>query len=427
MAGRSASSTYLVSIYSKDGKPYRWRVFIPTFQDGIPIAGKRQQYFFDLRLSKKQVETLAKQLYLDALQGLDGEQVQRDQLLTACLEYYQDVTCGPAPKSVGTQKMEWMTIRDLACWLADRHADQEHQPSRPEAILGRGADRQARGVQDVAVTMDIPLRDLSLSDLTAWRNYLARRFSATSVNIEIRHLRAILRWLHKQERVRPLDMASLLLDTRKDTQGGKAKKTKRTYSRVELQTVIQTLECEDPEAALYCRLAYLTGARAKELASLTPSCIDEERGLLLIPAGKTVEHAVALFPTLREQLAQWSGEWRGRQEVYYRAVKRVLRAQGIDIAQPLHGFRHTLVTDLRAAGVPLEDVARWVGHSQAGKTWGMITGTYDHAHLETLQRVAVAIQQLWNQLTLNMHGTRIEQEMEKKGAVSGGFNQCAHK
>ncbi len=55
----------------------------------------------------------------------------------------------------------------------------------------------------------------------------------------------------------------------------------------------------------------------------------------------------------------------------------------------------------------------------------MVTGTYDHAHLETLQRVAVAIQQLWNQLIPNTCSTHIVHEMMNSEVFSSGSEQSA--
>ncbi len=115
---------------------------------------------------------------------------------------------------------------------------------------------------------------------------------------------------------------------------------------------------------------------------------------LLLPA-EVDSTVVALFPVLESVLDAWAGTWTVRQDAHYRAVQGAVRELGIEIAQPLHGIRHTLVTDLRAAGVPTEDVARWVGHSLLGATWGVITGTYDHAHLQTLKRVANMIEVPW--------------------------------
>ena len=392
---RHADTTYSIGIYQRGGVPLRWRVIVPRFKDGQPVGCKRRMYYFDLRIPKKQIETIAKKLYMDSLNEIDAQSCEDEKLLTACLEYHSKVTCGPAPKAAGTQALEWRVIRDVACWLADRYEGREDQPTPPTDLFGPGQDAHWRGVQNVAKLMDVPLDQVNLALMADYRDYLARRLGPVSVNLHLRHLRAMLRWLTKHERLKNLDIASLQLDQTRRTQGGQPKTQKRIYSREELRQIIHHLDQVAPETGVFCRLAYLTGARASEVQRLKKSGIDLQRGLLQIPGVKTTPHAVALFPALTRLLDAWAGTWTVRQDAHYRAVQGAVRQLGIEIAQPLHGIRHTLVTDLRAAGVPTEDVARWVGHSLPGATWGVITGTYDHAHVQTLKRVANMIEVPW--------------------------------
>lgn len=142
----------------------------------------------------------------------------------------------------------------------------------------------------------------------------------------------------------------------------------------------------DPELAAICTLLHETGMRSAELRSISAEeargwpdppwycrrrfCSahavaiwivgkgDKERRVLLTP--KAVRAAKALLPTANGQLVRLA------ERTLRTRFQQLSSATGIHVHQ--HRFRHTLVTELVEAGVPLQVAADMAGHSQLDVT-----------------------------------------------------------
>lgn len=130
-------------------------------------------------------------------------------------------------------------------------------------------------------------------------------------------------------------------------------------------------------------LAYATGLRVAELASLKVDDIDEARKLLHVHAGKgRKDRLVPLPDSLLKMLAehvaaQKKGEWlfRGESEgrhvdarTLQRVVKEAAVAAGITKKVTPHVLRHCCATHLLEAGVDLRIVQSLLGHNSAATT-----------------------------------------------------------
>jgi|GEM_PF-6053472 len=370
-----------------------WRVTLPQLdRQRQPIPGMRRKEVrlpYDL-FTRAEAEKEMRRMYRDLLAEADAEHAPAPpMLLDNLLRYHREQTCGPAPKAPKTQETEFLAIRDVAAWLTDAAEGREDSPSRPRDIIPAGMVLAAW-----APSVDMPLAAFDRDALDRFRAYLARRVSATTANLRLRCLAVILRWLVERGRLdRQPITGKAMLSERVRTAGATtppAKSRKRHYTLDELRRLDAELH---GEFRRFARLAYLTGARRGELAILTPAGVDEREGLLHLPAGKTTPHAVILIPAIRAELDGWTG-WTMRRGYYTKVVRAAVARLGIDVAQPMHGFRHSQTTALSAVGASWEDISRWQG--RALKTVLGSVGAYDHAHMEALRRVADKIVVPWD-------------------------------
>jgi integrase len=139
--------------------------------------------------------------------------------------------------------------------------------------------------------------------------------------------------------------------------------------------------CELPHVRLFVTLAMTTGARMGALLDLTWDRIDFERRKIILhdperrPAGKsraTVPMNRTAEKALREAQEGATGrfviEW-GRGKVA--SVKKSLRAAGLRCGLPwvtAHVFRHSAACWLAEDGVPMEEIAQLLGHSDVRVT-----------------------------------------------------------
>jgi integrase len=374
-----------------DGSRY-WRVSLPvldTMRQPVPGARRRVVRLPYAMFSRAEAEAEMRRLYREGLKEAASDPLPpRELLLENLLAYHRTQTCGPAPKRPKTQETEFLAIRDVACWLSDTARGREDTPSAPADILPPGMILRAW-----APVVDVPLESFDAEALDRLKTYLARRLGATTVNIRLRALAVILRWLVERGKLarQPIQGRALLSERIRTTGAttAPAKSRKRHYTLGELALLDGALH---GEARRFARLAYLTGARRGELAALTPACIDEPQGLLHVPAGKTTAHAVLLTPAIRAELSDWGG-WTVRGDYIGRVLRQAVGRLGIDVAQPLHGLRHALTTALSGVGVSWEDISRWQG--RAVRSGMGSVGAYDHAHMEALRRVAAQIPIPW--------------------------------
>lgn len=151
-----------------------------------------------------------------------------------------------------------------------------------------------------------------------------------------------------------------------------------------------------PHATAAIRLLILTGCRLREVLDLQWSCVDMERGLLILPDSKTGAKTVVLAAPALEVLATVpriagcpfviAGEnpKRPRSDLK-RPWAMVTRAAGLDGVR-IHDLRHTFASHGAAAGMGLTVVGRLLGHADV-KT----TNRYSHFDADPLRRAANAV------------------------------------
>jgi integrase len=138
---------------------------------------------------------------------------------------------------------------------------------------------------------------------------------------------------------------------------------------------------EFPHVRLYTILALGTGARNAALLDLTWDRCDFERELIdlrnpaittphkgraIVPMNRTVK--AALLEAKAGTLSGFVIEWAGKKVA---AVKRGLRASakraGVGPVSP-HMLRHSAAVHMAEAGIPMEEIAQFLGHSDVNVT-----------------------------------------------------------
>lgn len=154
---------------------------------------------------------------------------------------------------------------------------------------------------------------------------------------------------------------------------------------------------------LACLIAFRTGLRYGDVATLKWDCVDFKQGLIHTVPRKTKKHLISVtLPIAADLLDELKRQYANRADgnvlpLHFRlygkkgkAVKRVLSfrevlaAAGIggeEDGYTFHSWRHTFRTKLAAAGVPTETAMRLCGHTDA-----QTSARYDHdEHLDELR------------------------------------------
>jgi integrase len=187
---------------------------------------------------------------------------------------------------------------------------------------------------------------------------------------ELGHLRTVLRWSEKRE----------LIDRAPHIERPAAPKSNTKHlTREQVRALIQT--CEFPHLKLFVHLAYATAGRSAALLGLTWERCDFERGKIQLE-DPTIEHAhkgraiVPMTSAVRAVLIEAQGgaltdyviEWSGER---VRSVKRGIGAAGkragIGKVTP-HMLRHSAAVHMAEDGVPMEEIAQYLGHSSVNTT-----------------------------------------------------------
>jgi integrase len=139
-----------------------------------------------------------------------------------------------------------------------------------------------------------------------------------------------------------------------------------------------------------------TGMRKGELLKLKWSDIDFEEGIVHVKAFNTkTERArdVAMTPLLRAELEKlWQASPKNHDLLVFGIVDNVQKSfDGARCAAGLpdvrfHDLRHTHASRLVAAHIPLTEVGRALGHTQANTTY-----RYANSNVETARRIAEAL------------------------------------
>jgi integrase len=187
---------------------------------------------------------------------------------------------------------------------------------------------------------------------------------------ELGHLRTVLRWAEKQG----------LISRAPYIERPTAPKPKeRHLTRDQVRALIQA--CELPHLKLLVHLAYATAGRATALLGLTwdrcdferskinledPTIMHPHKGRAIVPM--TAALRSALMEARRGALTPFVIEWAGKRVA---SVKRGIKAAGlragISKVAP-HILRHSAAVRMAEDGVPMEEIAQYLGHSNVNVT-----------------------------------------------------------
>lgn len=229
------------------------------------------------------------------------------------------------------------------------------------------------------------------------RDYAADRLETVSQGTiwsELTHLRSCLNWAAKRH---VIDRAPYVWLP------AKPQSKQRVLTEAEARRLLDAAEL--PHLHLFIVLALSTGARSGALFDLTWDRVDFETGLIdlqlpeiINPMTKEVrkkrpvspmtdavraELEAARIGALTDHVIEWNGE----------PVRSIKKAFAAAVAKAKlrnvtpHTLRHTAATWLTEAGIPMEIIARFIGHRDP-KTTRTI---YSHPSAETLRSAANVI------------------------------------
>jgi integrase len=197
-----------------------------------------------------------------------------------------------------------------------------------------------------------------------------RGISDGTIHTELGHLRTVLRWAEKHGHI---ERAPHIERPRKPAPRD------RHLTRDEARRLIDSAQF--PHVRLFIILALGTGARSGALLDLRWDNVDLAAGLIdlrnpdlkrphkgraVVPINKTVRAALAEAEV--GKLTAFVIEWAGKP---VRSVKRGLKraAQVAHLAgvSP-HVLRHSAAVHMAEAGIPMEDIAQFLGHSNSSIT-----------------------------------------------------------
>ncbi|MDQ3175622.1 MAG: site-specific integrase, partial [Acidobacteriota bacterium] len=175
------------------------------------------------------------------------------------------------------------------------------------------------------------------------------------------------------------------------------RKRERILTREEERRLLEA--CTDPRRAHLRPIiiaAIDTGMRRGELLSLKWRDVDLEHGVILIQAFNTKtmkERELAMTTRLKHELAKLYEQSTqdpavrvfGILDNVKRSYTAARKAAGL-LDVRFHDLRHTAATRLVGAHIPLSEVGRILGHTQANTTY-----RYVNANVETARRAAAAL------------------------------------
>jgi len=206
------------------------------------------------------------------------------------------------------------------------------------------------------------------------RAHMAERRKASikdgTLLTELGHLRMVLKWAEKQ---RLIDRAPYI--ERPPTPKPKEHHLTKTDARALIDAATM------PHMKLYIVLALSTGARNSALLDLTwdrcdftreridlrnPNITIPHKGRAIVPMTRTVKAALLL--ARQGAMSEYVIEWAAKKVA---SVKRGLRfaakRAGVGHVSP-HVLRHSAAVHMAEEGIPMEEIAQFLGHSDVNVT-----------------------------------------------------------
>jgi site-specific recombinase XerD len=225
-----------------------------------------------------------------------------------------------------------------------------------------------------------PLTSIDLAALQKYQVHLIqeRRLEVSTVRRKIAALRSLLKFAQQQGQISR--NPSVALRSPKDVQSLHEK----ILSREQVQSIVDAAAYDRNHAML--RFLYASGARASELCGM------EWRDCLVRPDGSAVVRllgkgqkwrSVTVPAEVWREVDRLRGERSGADRVFRvtsRQLGRIFEAAASKARLPdatPHWFRHSIISHLIEAGMPLPAVRDFAGHSNIS-----ITNIYAHASPE---------------------------------------------
>lgn len=220
---------------------------------------------------------------------------------------------------------------------------------------------------------------------TAARRKIGR--SDGAIHTELGHLRTVLKWAERRR----------LIERAPDIERPKKPPAKQRYlTRDEADRIIAAAPL--PHVRLAMKLMLGTAARISALLELTWDRVDFKRGMIHLtdPDDKTARKARATIPmndtvmaaltaAQRESMSNYVIEWGGKPvKSIKKAIATAAEKAGLDEVSP-HVFRHTAAVWMVEAGIPLTEVAQFLGHSTPTITY-KVYARYSPDHLRIAAR-----------------------------------------
>lgn len=227
--------------------------------------------------------------------------------------------------------------------------------------------------------------DITKEECTAYiRDRREKGKSDGTIHTELGHLRTVLVWAKKR---RLIDHAPEI-----DRPQKPAPKDRHLTKR-EAQRVLAAAAL--PHVKLTIHLMLATAARISAILELTWDRVDFERRLihLIDPEQRAHKKGRATVPINDTLLAalqdarrgafsgyvvEWGGE---RVKSVKKSISTAARVAGLDDVSP-HVFRHTAAVWMAEAGVPMPEIAQYLGHSNPSITY-KVYARYSPNHLRT--------------------------------------------
>jgi integrase len=302
----------------------------------------------------------------------------------------------------------WPRLRDSGAWRPEQWLEQK----RPEtAESSHVAYKKTISVflDFLAERADRDLADLTRSDIRRFRNELAKRLGADTVNRYVKIVRMFFKSAHRDGYL--LENPAEHVDAIRD----RSKEARRPFTIGELQAVMAVA---NPEWQSLIRFGLYTGQRLADLSLLTWENIDLARNeirlvtkktgkrltipmsaplrqhVLSLPAGEppdTPIHPRAFEAVQSQGRANSVSNWfvdllaqvglRRKQNHQGRGIGRAAKRAPSQLS--FHSLRHTAVSLLKDAGIPQAVVQELVGHDSE-----QMSALYTHVGREALERAA---------------------------------------
>lgn len=171
----------------------------------------------------------------------------------------------------------------------------------------------------------------------------------------------------------------------------------RHLSRAEFAALLKATK--PPHLRLFVTLALATGARAGALFDLKWERIDLGRGLIALGAGSgnkrratvpmTKQARTALEEAYKARTCDYVIEWGGHPvKSLKRSFAEACKTAGLGTDVTPHVLRHTAAVWMAEGGVPMEEIAQFLGHADAKVTYRV----YARFSPEYLRRAAKALE-----------------------------------